>query len=235
MDAYDIKDYIIRQFRPSCIVFASAGAKLVCKENNLSPAELLRPFADMRKDQLTISTSEKVSYFLKDFILDFYDYTDYDKTPASTHIKARHQILRNNPPNFNFSEPLSVDPRELKTRKTNWFDLWKNSFLELNRCQFFESLQQPFATFALVSGEEPILESVQSIMYFFHFTNLIRKNMPEICLKQYEMDFPKILIILETGTAPKPATAYEPLRKSLSAYKIYVIPINSCILYTSYC
>ena len=164
MEAYDIKDYIIRQFRPSCIVFSSAAARQICKENNLSPSELFRPFADMRKDQLTICTSEKVSYFLKDFVLDFYDSGDYDKSPASVHLKARHQIIASNPPYFSFNEHPGIDPRELQSRRTSWFDLWRLTFLELNRCQMFEMLQQPFAVFSVISAEEPMLEAIQAMM-----------------------------------------------------------------------
>ncbi len=104
MESYDIKGYIIRQFKPSCIVFSSAQAKQICKENNLSPAELLRPFADMSKEQLPISVSEKYSSTLRDFALDFYDSSDYERSPASVHFKARRAALESNAPLFSFKD-----------------------------------------------------------------------------------------------------------------------------------
>jgi len=110
MEAYDIKDYIIRQFRPSCIVFSTAQAKQLCKENNLSPAELLRPFGDLRKDQNVI-TLDKIAYGLKDFLIDFYDSMDYERTPASTHMKARKQVLEANPPFFSFQDVSHICDR----------------------------------------------------------------------------------------------------------------------------
>lgn len=164
MEAYDIKDYIIRQFRPSCMVLTSALANQMCKENNLSPAEFLRPFADLRREQLCISLPERQPYFLKDFVMDLYDSADYDKTPASTHLKVRRVVLEANPPYFNFQEQPATDIKDLQSRRTPWYELWCNTFLELNRCQIGEMIHQPFGIFALISSEENVIETLQNLM-----------------------------------------------------------------------
>ncbi len=110
---YDIRDYIIRQFRPSCMVLSSPKAVALCGENNLSPAELLRPFGNLSKEQLIITPSEKGAYLLKDFQVDFYDGQDYVKMPASTQMKARRQVLENNPPYFDFKDVRQPHHRSL--------------------------------------------------------------------------------------------------------------------------
>ena len=103
MDVSDFKDYIISQFKPSCMVFSSPGAKKIFNENNLSPAEFLRPFGDMKNELFVLTVSEKNSVYIKNFQLDFFDSTDYEKIPMSSQLKSRHKIIEMNSPHFTFS------------------------------------------------------------------------------------------------------------------------------------
>ncbi len=54
---------------------------------------------------------------------------------------------------------------ELQTRQTPWFEMWRLAFLEINRCQSFEMLQQPFAIFAVASAEEALPDFLKAIRY----------------------------------------------------------------------
>ncbi len=103
MEVYDIKEYIIRHYRPSCIVFATPEAAKMCTENNLTPAELLRPFADMRKEQIIFNSFEKSAYVLKDFVVDLFDSEEYEQAPEQQREICR-KVLDLTPPYFSFED-----------------------------------------------------------------------------------------------------------------------------------
>lgn len=109
MISYSFRDCVVQRFRPSSIVFSSDKAKEICMENNLSPAELLRPFADLRREKIAVSTSEKTNHYLANFLLDFYDSPDYERSIASVQLQARHDVLANNPPSEFSSVFLATD------------------------------------------------------------------------------------------------------------------------------
>ena len=73
MEGNDIKEYMVKQFRPSAMVFSSPTAKQICKENDLTPAELLRPFSGIRMEQKFINMGNVE----KEFRMALYDDTDY--------------------------------------------------------------------------------------------------------------------------------------------------------------
>ncbi len=98
MEMYDIKDYIVTQFRPLCVVFATPQAAQLCADNGLSPAELLRPFADLRKEQVIFRANSTSAYVLKDFVVDMCDGEEFQS--PELHLKARTRALVNAPPCF---------------------------------------------------------------------------------------------------------------------------------------
>ena len=67
--------------------------------------------------------------------MDLYDSSDYEKFPASVHLKARRTILEMNPPFFSFQDQTAIDIKDIQSRRTSWYELWRLTFLELNRCQ----------------------------------------------------------------------------------------------------
>ena len=103
MTSYEVRDCITQLFRPSCIVFSSPGAKKIFKQNNLSPAEFLRPFADLRKEQLIININEKSFTSLKDLMVDFFDSSDYDSPSMQIRQKFYKEIIHLNSPQFIFN------------------------------------------------------------------------------------------------------------------------------------
>jgi len=103
MEVNQLKEYIIRLFRPSVIVFSSNAVKEICKENNLSPAELLRPFSNVRRD--VVSGRETIN---QHFRFNFFDSSDYERKPASFRLTATRQALIDNKPEYNFDEVTSA-------------------------------------------------------------------------------------------------------------------------------
>ena len=112
----DIKSYVIRQFRPSCLVFSSEAAQAVCKDNSLTPAELLRPFGDLRNDQVTVSTSEKSGHLLKDFVVDFYDVVDYELVLPHDQVNERLVVLRKHAPELLTQVQFNLNNRNQYTQ-----------------------------------------------------------------------------------------------------------------------
>eukprot|EP00826_Nyctotherus_ovalis_P028755 TRINITY_DN22679_c0_g2_i1.p2 TRINITY_DN22679_c0_g2~~TRINITY_DN22679_c0_g2_i1.p2 ORF type:complete len:161 (-),score=31.84 TRINITY_DN22679_c0_g2_i1:144-626(-) len=160
MEASDVKDYLVRQFRPSAIVFSSPTAKQLCGENNLSPAELLRPFAGIRIKQGNINP-DKVS--LREFRMDFFDDSEYEPLLPSAQITIRKSLLDRNKPPTNLTEVDVHDETWLKGLKSPWLEIWRTAFLELNQLQIFEMLLQPLGIFYIVTSEENIAESLKSM------------------------------------------------------------------------
>ena len=102
MDVYQMKKYIFKQFSPSAIVFSSPAAIKICDENNLTPAEFLRPFSNIRRKQLISSSSKDTC--IKDYQVNFLDSYDYERIPASVNLNERRKILLENEPHYNFTE-----------------------------------------------------------------------------------------------------------------------------------
>lgn len=86
-------------------------------------------------------------------------------------------------------------------------------------------LQQPFGIFYVVSSADPTAESLRGMMYF---PNQPRQKAPELCATLFEMELPKVLIILDNSASPKPDSAYNELRKANPSYRIYSLQVNSC-------
>jgi len=53
--------------------------------------------------------------------------------------------------------------KELHFMRTPWYNVWRKMFLELNRCQMSTMLQQPFALFFIVTTDEDIASSLNTI------------------------------------------------------------------------
>lgn len=104
MSTKDIKDYVIKHFRPSCIVFSSPSAQAMCEANNLSPAEMLLPFGDMSKETISVSTTEKFSHQLKQFLIDFYDSTDYEGMPPAVQSSCRYRAIASKAPSVSLGK-----------------------------------------------------------------------------------------------------------------------------------
>jgi len=159
MEPNEVKDYIIKHFRPSAIVFSSPTAKQLCEENNLTPAELLRPFAGIRIKKGS-ANPDKPS-ILREFYTNFFDDTEYEITPLSTQADMRKILLeRHKPPKVN--EEME-DEKMLREMKPSWLDTWKAAFLELNQLQMFEMLQQPLGAFYVLTNQDRIIESLKAM------------------------------------------------------------------------
>jgi len=105
----DIKDYVIRQFRPSCIVFSTPSAQAMCRENNLTPAELLSPFGDISNEIININTSEKNTHQLHNFVVEFFDSIDYETIPSISPViqsSLRHKVITANAPKISLSKVI---------------------------------------------------------------------------------------------------------------------------------
>jgi len=100
MELTDIQNHIIQRFRPFCFTFASPLATSMCKENELTPAELLKPFFDTRKEQLIFNQS-----ILKDFVVDVFD-APKSKELTQVQYEERKELLLNYPPSIDFVKCL---------------------------------------------------------------------------------------------------------------------------------
>eukprot|EP00826_Nyctotherus_ovalis_P032561 TRINITY_DN26234_c0_g1_i1.p1 TRINITY_DN26234_c0_g1~~TRINITY_DN26234_c0_g1_i1.p1 ORF type:complete len:135 (-),score=32.52 TRINITY_DN26234_c0_g1_i1:293-697(-) len=109
----DIKNYVVRQFRPSCLVFSTESARAMCRENYLTPAELLRPFGDLRNEVISMFAGEKNGYQAREFVIDFYDVWDYELVASHVQLNVRHAVIRKHAPEL----PLQNVPRCAKNRK----------------------------------------------------------------------------------------------------------------------
>eukprot|EP00826_Nyctotherus_ovalis_P024453 TRINITY_DN18915_c0_g2_i1.p2 TRINITY_DN18915_c0_g2~~TRINITY_DN18915_c0_g2_i1.p2 ORF type:complete len:111 (+),score=16.82 TRINITY_DN18915_c0_g2_i1:96-428(+) len=108
MSTKNIRDYVTKHFRPSCIVFSSPSAQAMCETNNLSPAEMLLPFGDMSKEIISVSTAEKSSHQLKEFLIDFYDSTDYEAVPPAIQSSCRYKAITSNAPKISLAKVHSA-------------------------------------------------------------------------------------------------------------------------------
>ena len=71
--------WLSKTFKPCCLVLCSDKAKSILAENNLTPAEFLRPLGDFRSKKVNIQFNEKDKELisLNDFFFDFYDNEQY--------------------------------------------------------------------------------------------------------------------------------------------------------------
>jgi len=92
MKVVDIQDSIIKYFRPCCVVFPSPLASSMCADNNLSPAEFLKPFFDLRREYVHFD-----EIVLRDFMMNAYDYRDYLSTQEIQYNQRRDVLLANHP------------------------------------------------------------------------------------------------------------------------------------------
>lgn len=96
----DIRSYVTRQFRPSCLVFSTESARAMCKDNCLTPAELLRPFGDFRNEVISMFAGDKNGYQAREFAMDFYDVWDYELVPSHVQLNVRHTVIRKHAPDL---------------------------------------------------------------------------------------------------------------------------------------
>ena len=94
IEVNNIQDYVIQRFRPFCIVFSSSLANSMCEINNLTAAELLRPFFDIRGELISF---DKVIF--KNCLINVFDSETFRETPTEQY-EVRKKILNDNPPNI---------------------------------------------------------------------------------------------------------------------------------------
>jgi len=116
MEVYNIKEFIIRSFRPTSLVLATPGANLLCAENSLNPAELLSPFCDFRKEQIIFNMFDKSAYLLNDFVIDLIGIEDY-RIEEEKRREICRNVLENNPPKFNFDDVFLIPNIKISLQK----------------------------------------------------------------------------------------------------------------------
>ena len=156
------QDWLSISFKPCTLVYCTEKAKKIIAQNNLSPAEFLRPFGDFRgkKFQIQFNDKEKEPTTINNFILDFYDndkFIQVDRELIPNYIKT---MLKINEPIWNLSSPLitngHVEPfmSRLKHFSTPWFREFEKTILECLHFDEYELYQQPLINIFICSIEE---------------------------------------------------------------------------------
>ena len=76
--------------------------------NNLTPAELFRPFGDLRKENVTLQLTEKSIHTMREIQFQFYDRIAFFAVNENDKINLRTNALVNNSPHFDFSQVIYI-------------------------------------------------------------------------------------------------------------------------------
>lgn len=94
-------DWISNYYKPSLIVYSTDSARSLIERNNLSPAELLRPFGDFTGLNINFSFADKYTVNMKNFKLDFFDSEKYKQRDESINNEIE-RVLELNKPGIGF-------------------------------------------------------------------------------------------------------------------------------------
>ena len=156
------QDWLSVSFKPCTLVYCTEKAKKIIAQNNLSPAEFLRPFGDFRgkKIQIQFNDKEKEPITINNFVLDFYDNDKFKQVDKESIIGYIKTMLKINEPIWNLSSPLitngHVEPfmNRLKHYSTPWFREFEKTILECLNFDEYELYQQPLINIFICSIEE---------------------------------------------------------------------------------
>ena len=156
------QDWLSVSFKPCTLVYCTEKAKKIIAQNNLSPAEFLRPFGDFRgkKIQIQFNDKEKEPIAINNFILDFYDNDKFKQVDRESILGYIKTMLKVNEPIWNLSSPLitngHVEPfmNRLKHYSTPWFREFEKTILECLHFDEYELYQQPLINIFICSIEE---------------------------------------------------------------------------------
>ena len=156
------QDWLSISFKPCTLVYCTEKAKKIIAQNNLTPAEFLRPFGDFRgkKVQILFNDKEKEPITINNFILDFYDNEKFKQLDRESILGYIKTMLKINEPIWNLSSPLitngHVEPfmNRLKHYSTPWFREFEKTILECVHFDEYELYQQPLINIFICSIEE---------------------------------------------------------------------------------
>ena len=158
--------WLSKTFKPCCLVLCSDKAKSILAENNLTPAEFLRPLGDFRSKKVNIQFNEKDKELisLNDFFFDFYDNEQYMQISQDQVINYIEEMFKQNEPSWNLNNPL-VTKHSLESVKNNiipgeyctpWFREFEKTIIECLHFDEYELFQQPLISVYIVSIGESI-------------------------------------------------------------------------------
>ena len=214
------QDWLSKTFKPCVLVLSSDKAKEILAENNLTPAEFLRPLGDFRQKKLQIQFNEKDKEptSLNDFILDFYDAEQFTQIKQEQVINYIEDMFIQNEPSWNLNYPL-VTKNNLESVKSNivpgqyctpWFREFEKTILECLNFDEYELYQQPLIHLFIVD----INESIAVI------NDDLGKKCPKlITSKRYDQSNETIIITL--NDCKNKNTPKEEIAKSKSRFAIF--------------
>ena len=156
------QDWLSISFKPCTLVYCTEKAKKIIAQNNLSPAEFLRPFGDFRgkKIQIQFNDKEKEPITINNFLLDFYDKDKFKQIDRESILGYIKTMLKINEPIWNLSSPLITNGHtepfmnRLKHFSTPWFREFEKTILECLQFDEYELYQQPLINIFICSIEE---------------------------------------------------------------------------------
>ena len=214
------QEWLSKTFKPCCLVLCSDKAKEIFAENNLTPAEFLRPLGDFKGKKLQIQFNEKDKepISLNDLVLDFYDAEQFNQISQDQVINYIEEMFSQNEPSWNLNSPL-VTKNSLESVKNNivpgqyctpWFKEFEKTILECLNFDEYDLYQQPIISIYITY----IGESISVI------NDVLAKKSPRlITTKRYDNAFENIIITL--NDCKNRILKKEELEKSKSRFAIF--------------
>ena len=176
-----LQNWLTEIFKPCAIVYSSDLAEKVIKKNNLTPADFIRPFADLKGKKIEIPFQEKPNQssnpVIRNFFLDCYDSSKYIAIVKKSIQSYIYTMFLSIPPKWDINSPLvtksNIEPfiNIIDSYSSPWFKEYEELFFECQKFDDYELFQQPLLNicFCLIQEQPSIIKKIKS-----------GKNMPRL-------------------------------------------------------
>ena len=169
-----LQNWLTEIFKPCAIVYSSDLAEKAIKKNNLTPADFIRPFADLKGKKIEIPFQEKTNQatntVIRNFFLDCYDNSKYVGIPKKSIQTYFCTMFQTIPPKWDINSPLvtksNIEPfiNIIDSYSSPWFKEYEELFFECQRFDDYELFQQPLLNicFCLIQEKPTVINKIKS-------------------------------------------------------------------------
>ena len=161
-----LKEKIVDAFRPSILVISTTSAYEMCKINNLTPAEMLRPFGEISGGEIKIEEQNVIR--LRKFHFHFLD-CDHLRSRNAVEIgETLKNVMEYYSPSFPFPDAAFLNMQSCNEMKGKaiWHRKFLKSFRELSAFIPNEYLSSPISLLYVYITKDNIAEEHNQIKSF---------------------------------------------------------------------
>jgi hypothetical protein len=158
-----LKEKVVSAYMPSVLTISTNSTYELCKLNNLTPAELLRPFGEVVGGELRFDDQNVIR--LRKFNFHFVDTDHLQSKKSEEFVDELKKILHFYSPSFPFPDIAVMTTNsclEMKDRAV-WTSKFVKAFKELSNFMMNEFLSSPISILYIFTTKDNIVEEVKQI------------------------------------------------------------------------